>query len=161
MRTQENFEFWRRAARELIYAFFIGSLPLLATTSPEEVSALVNSLLAAPQLITYYMYLLAACAIVSIFTLRVRFRSPLLNGKSREVHGFFVNVGSSLLAACRAALGAMIGYLLVWCFRTVEDMSVGGVWAVLGYASFTLMFCIWLAGTDEVLRDPHSLSRNR
>lgn len=96
----------------VIYAFFIGSLPLL-TTSPEEVSVLVTALLP-PELMAYYVYLLIAFAIVSIFTLRVTFRSFHLIGRSREVHTFFINVGGSLLTACRAALGAMIGDLLVW-----------------------------------------------
>lgn len=57
----------------MIYAFFIGSLPLL-TTSPEEVSVLVTALLP-PELMAYYVYLLIAFAIVSIITLRVTFRS--------------------------------------------------------------------------------------
>lgn len=161
MRKQEKFGLWRRAAREVIYALFIGALPLLISTSPEEVSALVTALLAAPELMAYYVYLLIAFAIVSVFTLRVTFRSLHLIGKSREVHAFFVNVGGSLLTACRAALGAMIGYLGVWCYRAVEDVSAGGVYAVVSYASLTLMFCIGLAWTDETLRDPHAVSSYR
>ena len=74
---------------------------------------------------------------------------------------FFVNVGGSLLTACRAALGAMIGFLGVWCYRAVEDVSAGGVYAVISYASLTLMFCIGLAWTDETLRDPHAVSSYR
>lgn len=142
----------------MIYAFFIGSLLLLATTSPEAVSVLVTALLTAPELMAYYVYLLIAFAIVSIFTLRVTIRSFHLIGRSREVHTFFINVGVSLLTACRAALGAMIGDLLVWCYRAVDDVSAGGVHAVISYASLTLMFCIGLAWTDETLRDPHTVS---
>lgn len=140
----------------VIYAFFIGSLPLL-TTSPEEVSVLVTALLP-PELMAYYVYLLIAFAIVSIFTLRVTFRSFHLIGRSREVHTFFINEGGSLLTACRAALGAMIGDLLVWCYLAVDDVSAGGVHAVISYASLTLKFCIGLAWTDEPLRDPHTVS---
>lgn len=89
MRKQEKFGLWRRAAREVIYALFIGALPLLISTSPEEVSILVTALLAAPELMAYYVYLLIAFAIVIVFTLRVTFRSLHLIGKSREVHAFF------------------------------------------------------------------------
>jgi hypothetical protein len=84
VKTQDKFGFWQRASREVIYGFFIGSLPLLATTSQEEVSVLVTALLTAPELMAYYVYLLIAFAIVSIFTLRVTFQSFHLIGRSRE-----------------------------------------------------------------------------
>lgn len=159
IRDQAKFGFWRRVRRELTYAFFIGSLPLLACTTAAEVTSLVNALLAAPQLMEYYVYLLSAFVIVSLSIWRTTFRKYLFIGKSRELHKFFVNIGASLLTAFRTALGAMIGFLLVWYLRDLDGMSADGTVAVMGYALFTLMVCVLLAWTDEILRNPHGASR--
>lgn len=61
--------------------------------------------------------------------------------------------------AFRAALGAMIGFLLAWCYHDLDEMSSGGVVAVLHYAGITLMVCVVLAWTDEVLRDLRAVNR--
>lgn len=159
MKEKVNFNFWLRTAREISYAFFIGALPVLTCTTAEEVNALVNTLLAAPPLMKYYLWLLFAFAAVSIFTWRSTYRSFELIGKSRELHRFFVNIGGSLLMAFRAALGAMIGFLLAWWYRDLEGMSVDGVVSVIGYAMFTLVVSVMLAWTDDVLRDPQAASR--
>ncbi|MFP3995159.1 MULTISPECIES: hypothetical protein [unclassified Pseudomonas] len=159
LKRDPKFGFIRRARRELTYAFFLGTPPFLACASSQEVSELVNALLAAPALMSYYLWLLFAFGLVSIFIFRVTFRAYRLIQKSREVHSFFVNIGGSLLTAFRAALGAMMGYLMVWCYRDVESMSVAGTAGVLGYACIALAVCVWLAWTDETLRNPHAVSR--
>ncbi len=159
MRDQKKFEFGRRARRELTYAFVMGSVPVIACTSASEVSALVNALLAAPQLMEYYMYLLAAFVFVSLFMWKTTFREFLFIGKSRELHHFFVNIGGSLLMAFRAALGAMIGFVVVWYYRDLDGMNTGGAFRVLGYAVLTLIVCVVLAKADEILRNPHGASR--
>lgn len=79
MRKQEKFGLWRRAAREVIYALFIGALPLLISTSPKEVSTLVTALLAAPELMAYYVYLLIALSV------RVKSPSPCRASQRRLV----------------------------------------------------------------------------
>lgn len=159
VKTVKKFGFFQRALRELVYAFFLGSLPFFACKSSKEVSDLVNALLAAPILMSYYLGLLFAFGFVSIFILKVTFRLYHLIRKSREVHSFFVNIGGSLLTAFRAALGAMMGYLMVWSYRDVESMSVAGTSGVVRYAFMTLLVCVWLAWTDETLRNPHAISR--
>ena len=75
------------------------------------------------------------------------------------LHAFFINIGGSLLTAFRAALGAMIGFLIAWCFRDVEEMSAAGVAGAIGYAALTLVVCVGLAWADELLRNPHAVSR--
>ncbi|PNG32251.1 hypothetical protein A1395_22380 [Pseudomonas protegens] len=134
LERDQKFGFIRRARGELTYAFFLGTPPVLACTSSKEVSGLVDALLAAPALMSYYLWLLFAFGFVSIFIFRVTFRAFHLIRRSREVHSFFINIGGSLLTAFRAALGAMMGYLMVWCYRDVESMSVAGTAGVLGYA---------------------------
>lgn len=159
MRDQGKFELWRRVRRELTYAFVIGSIPLMACTTAVDVNSLINALLAAPQLMEYYVYLLGAFVIASLLMWRTTFSKYLLIGKSRELHKFFVNIGGSLLTAFRGALGAMIGFLMVWRLHDLDGMSVDGTVAVMGYALFTLMICVLLTWTDEVLRNPHDVSR--
>lgn len=142
-----------------MYAFVIGSLPVITCTSKDQVSSLVKALLTAPQLMEYYLCLLIAFAVVSVFSWRTKFRSFLLMGKTRELHRFLVSIGGSLLMAFRAALGAMMGFLLAWCYHDLEEMSSEGVVAVLRYAGITLMVCVVLAWADEVLRDLRAVNR--
>ncbi|HEN8709673.1 TPA: hypothetical protein U8203_000490 [Pseudomonas putida] len=88
-----------------MYAVVVGSLPVITCTSKAQVSSLVKALLTAPQLMEYYLCMLIAFAVVSLFSWRTKFRSILLMGKTRELHRFLISIGGSLLMAFRAALG--------------------------------------------------------
>ncbi|HEE9762567.1 TPA: hypothetical protein R8F97_003485 [Pseudomonas putida] len=112
-----------------------------------------------PLLMIYYLIILGAFALISTFILNWRFRSSSLHRMMRDMHAFFINIGGSLLTAFRAALGAMTGFLIAWCFRDVEEMSAAGVAGAIGYAALTLVVCVGLAWADELLRNPHAVSR--
>lgn len=88
-----------------------------------------------------------------------KFRSILLMGKTRELHRFLTSIHGSLLMAFRAALGTMIGFQLASWYHDLDEMSSGGVVAVLHYAGITLMVCVVLAWTGEVLRDLRAVNR--
>ena len=61
--------------------------------------------------------------------------------------------------AFRAALGAMIGFLLMWGYQDPSTINLPGVFTTASYAMMTLSFCIMLAWMDEALRAPHAMTR--
>jgi uncharacterized membrane protein len=141
----------RRSLREISYAFFIGSLRFFACTSAEEVNNLVNALLATPTLMKYYMCLFIAFGMVSLFAWITSYRSI------RKIHRFLINVGGGLLAAFRAALEALIGYVLVALYRDPFGVGAGSIVSIMLYATLVLPVCICLAWLDEVFRNPHGV----
>lgn len=158
VRDNQKIEFWRRIGRELVYAFFIGSIPTLVSSNASELHAMVNTLLTPLVLMKYYMIIVFVFMVVSIIILRARFFSARFHRMLRKIHEFLVNIGGSLLTACRAALGAMIGFLLLWGYQDPESLTMAGVYRTLCYALFTVVICAALAGLDEALRDPHAVN---
>lgn len=161
VRHNKKIEFWRRIGREFVYAFFIGSIPTLLSSNASELRSMVNTLLTPQVLMEYYMIIVFVFMVVSGIILRARFFSERFHRMLLKIHEFLVNIGASLLTACRAALGAMIGFLLLWGYQDPETLTLAGVYRTVCYASFTVVVCAALAGLDEALRDPHAINHYR
>lgn len=161
VKDREKFGFGRRVRREIFYASLIGSAPMVVCSTASELSEMVKTLLTAPVLMGYYTVILGIFTLVSILILKARFRSPSYNHMMRQIHVFLQNIGGSLLMAFRAALGAMIGFLLMWGYQDPGTINLPGVFTTASYAMMTLSVCIMLAWMDEALRAPHAMTRYR
>lgn len=159
VKDQQKFGAWLRVRQETLYAFFLGSIPTFIGSSSSELQEIVKILLTSPILMEYYTILLGLFMAVSIVIFKTRFRSASYNRMMRETHTFLVNIGGSLLMAFRMALGAMIGFLMVWCYRDLGTMSLSGIFTTASYALMTLSVCVILSWMDETLKTPHALSR--
>jgi hypothetical protein len=160
LKDQQKFTFWRRVLREISYSFVIGAVPtIFSSATASELSDMVKTLLTSPVLMGYYVAILGIFTVVTIISFQMRLRSPSHHRMMRELHAFFVNIGGSLLTAFRAALGAMVGFLLVWAYKDPGTMGVSSVFTTVKYASMTLSICVMLAWMDEILRNPHATSR--
>lgn len=160
VKDQEKFGIRRRVLREIAYAFVIGGIPtILSSATVAALGEMVKTLLTAPFLMGYYAAILAAFTLVTIISFQVRLGAANHRRAMRGLHAFFVNIGGSLLTACRAALGTMIGFLAAWAWSDPRTMSMAEVFRTGSYASMTLCVCVMLAWMEEALRNPHAISR--
>jgi hypothetical protein len=138
----------------------IGGLPAtLSSATATELKNMVSAQLASSLLMGYYLAIRVGFTVVTILSVQMRFRSPSLRRGIRAFHAFFVNIGKSLLTAFRAALGALIGFTVIWACTDPRTMSVSKVFGTTCYASLAVSLCVMLAWMDEALRNPYAMSR--
>ncbi|WP_079227451.1 hypothetical protein [Pseudomonas putida] len=160
VKAQERVFVPRRVMREITYATFMGGIPtVLSSATVTELRNAVNALLAAPALMTYYAILMVVCVIFTGFSFRTRLRSPSHHMGVRKTQSFFADIGGSFLMALRAALGAMLGFILVWATSEPETISAEAIIRMCLMISTSLACCVWLAWMEETFKNPYGFRR--
>lgn len=159
---EELLEVLKQASRELVVSFIVGGVPLLifAPTS-KALKELINASLTPIPLMKWYACLMIPFFIAACFAKYINMRRGRTLRITKWVFGILSDAAGTMSSAIQLALGAALGFLVIWQSVEPESLSTYGAFSLAVAILSMLFFSVTLSLFLPMFRNPRTVGQSR